>query len=679
MHDPPAAKKIPKDVGVHGDRRIDDYFWMMDRKDPAVVEYLESENEYTAAVMKRTEHFQEKLYQELVGRIKETDQSVPEKIGDFHYYTRTEKDKQYEIFCRRRGDEGAEEVLLDENALAEGHNYFNVGILKVSPNHALMAFSIDTDGSESYTLYVKDLTSGELLEEKIPNTYYGVEWANDNKTLFYTCLDEAKRPFKLFRHTLGLPCTTDEEVYHEKDDSFFVGLKKTKSQKYLLLKMGSHTTTETHYLDADHPREDFRLIQPRRRDVEYYARHHGDYFYILTNDGAKNFKLMKTPVKNLAADNWVEVVPGRKDVKIDDVDVFADHVVIYEREGGLKKIRVMDLKTGENHHVDFWEAVYTFWPTENPVFESSVLRFNYSSLVTPRSVYDYDMNTRETILRKRYEVLDGYDSSDYRSERIFAAARDGARIPMSVVYKKGVVRKGGGPAVLYGYGAYGTTVEPLFASSRLSLLDRGFVYAIAHVRGGGEMGRRWYDEGKLLNKRNTFTDFIACADLLVEKGYSSAGEISIIGGSAGGMLVGAVMNMRPNLFRACVAHVPFVDVLTTMLDDSIPLTITEYEEWGNPNDKKYYEYIRSYSPYDNVGAQRYPDVLITAGFNDPRVQYWEPAKWAAKLRSLKTNEGLLLLKTKMGEGHGGASGRYDYLRDLAFEYAFVCNCYGITR
>jgi oligopeptidase B len=676
----PTAKRIPHETVVHGERLVDDYYWLRERSNPEVLAYLQAENAYTEGVMKHSEEFRQKLYEELVGRIKETDISAPEKIDDYYYYSRTEEGKQYPIHCRKKGSlDAEEEVLLDENILAEGCEYFNVGVFKVSPNHKLLAYSTDVNGNESYTLRIKNLESGELYGETIPNTYYGIEWANDNQTVFYNTLDAARRPDKLFRHRLGTPLESDKLVFHESDGAYFLGLYRTKSRSFLLLRLRSNTTTEVQFLDAARPEGDFQKIHPRQHKMEYYVAHGGDWFYILTNEGARNFKLMKTPVANPGKKNWKTVIRHRNKVKIDDIEVFKGHLVIYERENGLKKIRVIDLETGDHHYVDFSESVYTFDAGNNAVYDNNVLRFHYSSLITPRSVYDYDMDTRTRVLKKRYEVLGGYDPARYQSERVFAVAGDGTKIPISLVYKKGMVKDGKTPLMLYGYGAYGSTVETHFLSNRVSLLDRGVIIAIAHVRGGGELGRHWYEQGKLLSKRNTFSDFIACAEHLIRRTYTSTGNIGISGGSAGGLLVGAVINMRPDLFRCVVAHVPFVDVVTTMLDKSIPLTVIEFEEWGNPAEKKYFEYIQSYSPYDNLNCREYPNMLVTAGLNDPRVQYWEPAKWVAKLRTVKTDENLLLLRTKMGEGHGGASGRYDYLRDLAFEYTFLFHCFGITE
>ena len=671
---------MPHDVSVHGDVRVDEFYWLRDRNRPDVIAYLEAENDYVEAMMDHTRELQQKLYEELVGRIKETDISVPEKIDEYYYYSRTVAGKQYSIHCRKKGNlDSEEQIVLDENELAEGHSYFSIGILKVSPDHKLLAYSVDFTGSESYTLYVMNLDTGERLAEEIPNTYYGVAWANDNETIFYNTLDEAMRPHMLFRHRLGTPHQSDTMVYHETDDSYFLGLSKTNSRRFITMSLASNTTSEVHYLDADKPDGDLSVIQPRLQKIEYRIAHRGDTFYILTNDDAKNFKLVEAPVDNPDKSNWKEVISHRKNVKIDDVETFRNHLVVYERKKGLKTIRVIDMTGGKSHYVKFPEPVYTFWAADNPEYDSNILRFNYTSLVTPRSVFDYDMNKKTRELKKMYEILGGFDPEKYESKRVFATVRDGTKIPISLVHRKGINKDGSSPLFLYGYGAYGSSIEPLFLSSRLSLLDRGFVFAMAHVRGGGEMGRDWYEKGKQLHKKNTFTDFIACAEHLIKKNYTSQKNIAISGGSAGGLLMGAVANMRPELFRCVIAHVPFVDVVTTMLDESIPLTVIEFEEWGNPKIEKHYQYLLSYSPYDNLQRQDYPHMLATAGLNDPRVQYWEPAKWVAKLRTLKTDDNLLLLRTKIGEGHSGASGRYDYLRDVAFEYAFVLNCFGITE
>lgn len=677
---PPVTKVIPKIDTLHGDVRIDNYFWLRDRNNPEVIEYLKAENEYTEAMMAHTKEFQKKLYEELLSKIKETDLTVPERLDDYYYYTRTEEGKQYPIYCRKKGSlDAKEEILLDQNVLAEGYDYFDIGVLKISPNHKLLIYSIDTTGSERFTIYIKNLNTGELFNEKINNTRYSAAWTNDNKTFFYTIQDNAKRPYKLYRHMLETDPSQDELIYHEQDEAFWLDISKTKNMQYLIINLGSHTTSEVHYLNADTPGDKFKLIHPRQHKMEYYVEHHGDRFFILTNDNAKNFKLMEVSVNDPSKANWKEVIPHRGSIKIDGIDVFKNHLVIYERENGLEKIRITNFINNETYYVDFPEPVYTFWAGRNRDFNSNLLRFTYTSLVTPRSIFDYDMNDRTRELKKQYEVLGGYDPSMYQSERIFAMAPDNAKIPISLVYKKGTIKDGTNPLCLVGYGAYGSSSDPYFSSNRLSLLDRGFIYAIAHVRGGGEMGRYWYEQGKLLNKKNTFTDFIACAEHLINEKYTSSDKLVISGGSAGGLLIGAVTNMRPDLFKIVVADVPFVDIINTILDPTLPLTVLEYEEWGNPNVKEYYDYMKSYSPYDNVEPKDYPNILIIAGLNDTRVMYWEAAKWTAKLRLLKTDNNLLLLKTNMGTGHLGASGRYDYLKDIAFEYAFILDLLGINN
>ncbi len=675
---PPVAEIVPKDVSVHNDKRVDDYFWLREKENPEVIDYLKAENAYTETMMAHTEKLQTQIYDELVGRIKETDLDVPVKWGDYFYYNRTEKGQQYSIYCRKAGSlDAEEEVLLDQNELAAGKEYFRLGVFEVSPNHKLLAYSVDTTGSETYTIKVKNLETGALLPDEVPGTYYSVEWANDNKTLFYNTLDPANRPFKLFSHKLGSDTAQDKLLHFEEDEAYFLSLSKTKSQAYLLLELGSSTTSEVWYLDADQPDSGFKLMHPRQHKMEYYVSHHGDKFYIMTNEDAINFKIMQVSVKNPSKKHWKEYLPHRPSVKIDGVEPFRQHLVIYERDQGLEKIRVANLGTKKHHYIEFDEAAYSVGGAHNPDFEGSVLRFHYSSLVTPSSVFDYDMDARSRELKKQKEVLGGYDPAEYQTERLFAMAGDGTKIPISLVYKRGMQKNGKSPLYLYGYGSYGVTIDPGFNSNRLSLLDRGFVFAIAHIRGGGALGRGWYDDGKLFTKKNTFTDFITCAEHLITENYTSRQRLVISGGSAGGLLMGAVMNMRPDLFHAVVAKVPFVDVVNTMLDASIPLTVIEYEEWGNPNEADFYEYIKDYSPYDNVEAKNCPNILITAGLNDPRVQYWEPAKWTAKLRAVKTDDNLLLLKTNMGAGHGGASGRYDHLKEIAFEYAFLFDRLGM--
>lgn len=668
---PPVAKIEAKVDTSFGDIRTDNYFWLRQRGDSAVIAYLEEENAYTKAMMKHTENMQEDLYEELLGRIKETDEEVPVKEGDYFYYSRTEEGQQYKIYCRKKGSlEAREEILLDVNNIAEGHEYCAVGVYKISPSHQLLAYSIDTSGSETYDLYVKDLSTGKLYDDVIPNTSWTAEWGNDNQNIFYTIDDAARRPYKLFRHRLGDSVENDLLVYTETDEKFFLYIAKTKSKKYLLQYSESITTTEIHFLDADNPAGDFKIIHPRQQDMEYDIEHHGSDFYVKTNDNAKNFKLMKTPIRSPDKSNWREVIAHRKAVKIENVEVFENHLVIYERENGLENIRIRSLQTGDDHYIEFPEAVYGLRTQSNPEFESDQLRFMYYSMVTPKTIYDYNMNTKDRQLKKEYEVI-GYDKSLYETKRIFAEAEDGTQIPISIVYKKDFRQDGTRPLYLYGYGSYGASMEPSFSSNRISYLDRGFAYAIAHIRGGSEMGRYWYDEGKLLNKKNTFTDFIACAEYLIKENYTISSKLVIRGGSAGGLLMGAVLNMRPDLFEVAVADVPFVDLINTMMDASIPLTVTEYEEWGNPNDSIFYTYMKSYSPYDNVDAKVYPHLLITAGLNDPRVQYWESAKWTAKLRANNLGDNWLLLKTNMDAGHGGSSGRYDYLKDVAFRMAFI--------
>jgi oligopeptidase B len=667
---PPRAKIVPKEITIHGDTRIDNYFWLRDRSDPDVIAYLEAENRYTEEVMASSKPLREKLYQEILGRIQETDLSVPVQRGDYFYYTRTEEGKAYSIYCRKRGSlDAAEQILLDANVLAQGQTYFRVGNFAVSPNHRLLAYSTDLEGDEAYTICVKDLATGELLADRIANTYYTLEWANDDRTFFYTTLDAAKRPYRVFRHELGV--AADALVYQEDDARFALGLAKTRSRRFIFIELGSPLTTEMRYLEADQPSGEFRIMLPRRQGVEYDASHHGEFFYIRTNDQAKNFRVMRTRVAEPSDQTWEEVIPARAAATIEGLDSFENYLVIYERELGLEKICIRDSQGDFSHYVDFPDPVYTVGAIGNVEYKTTRLRFHYSSLVTPVSIFDYDMETRARELKKQYEVRGGYDASQYDSERIFAVAPDGAHVPISLVYRKGLERNGTSPLLLYGYGAYGHSIDPGFSSDRLSLLERGFVFAIAHIRGGAELGKEWHDQGKLLSKKNTFTDFIACAEHLIAARYTAPDRLAILGGSAGGLLVGAVLNMRPELFHAAIAKVPYVDILNTALDPTLPLTVAEYEEFGNPAEKQYYDYIKSYAPYENVAARPYPAMLITAGLNDPRVSYWEPAKWAAKLRALKTDKNVLLLKTNMESGHFGPSGRYQLLKEVAFDYAFL--------
>jgi oligopeptidase B len=669
---PPIAPKRLQHLSIHGDDRTDPYYWMRDRQDPEVIAYLEAENAYTQAVMQHTEELQKQLYDEMLGRIKETDLSVPYRKDNYYYYTRTEEGKAYPIYCRKQGNlDAPEEILLDQNALAEGHDFFTLGVLQVSPNHQLLAYSVDTTGSELYTLYFLDLATRQLYLESIPETSYSLAWANDSQTVFYTKVDATNRPFQLLRHQVGGAIADDHLIYHEPDESYYLGVGKTRSEAYILMSLESKITSEVHYLNADTPQDPFQVIQARSHGMEYGVDHHGDYFYIVTNDDAINFKLVKTPVTTPGKDHWQTVIPPRDDVLLAGISVFANHLVIYERQKGIPTVRIQELATGREHSLSFPEPTYSIWESSNPEFNTNILRYSYSSLITPSSVFDYNMDTQERELKKETEVLGGYDRTQYVSEWIKAKAADGTLIPMSLVYKRGIEKNGRNPLILTGYGSYGASYPVAFSSNRLSLLDRGVVIAIAHIRGGSEMGRKWYEEGKFLNKKNTFTDFIACAEHLIHEGWTASDRLAITGGSAGGLLMGAVINLRPDLFKAVVADVPFVDVVTTILDPSLPLSVIEWEEWGNPNDQEYYDYMKSYSPYDNVEAKDYPALLITGGLNDSRVAYWEPAKWAAKLREKKTDTNVLLLKTNMGAGHGGASGRYESLKEIAFEYAFL--------
>ena len=673
---PPVAKIVPQTSTALGETRTDNYFWLRDRNDPDTVKYLEAENEYTKARMKSTDALQTKLYSEILGRIQQTDLSVPTKRDDYFYYTRTEEGKQYAIYCRKHGSlDAKEEVLLDGNAMAEGHKYFRVGAFAASPNHKLLAYSVDYEGDEAYTIHVKNLTTGKMLVDAIPNTYYSLEWGNDNATFFYTVLDAAKRPYKVYRHTLGVKRNT--LVCHETDERFTVELEKTRSRAYILINIGSSLTSEVRYIKADHPKGRFATLLPRVQETEYDVTHRGVSWFIRTNEGAKTFRLIEAPVKDPSRANWKEVMAARPDATIEGVTAFKDELVTEERDRGLIKIRIQNFSTGNTHYIKFTEPVYTASIGANAEYDTKLLRFNYTSLVTPNSVFDYNMATRERELKKQQPVLGGYDPTKYQSERIYATASDGVKVPISLVYRKGLVQNGRAPMLLYGYGAYGISMDPTFSSDRLSLLDRGLIYAIAHIRGGADLGKPWHEDGRILKKKSTFTDFIACAEYLIAEKYTSSDRLAIMGGSAGGLLMGAVTNMRPDLFAVVVAKVPFVDALNTMLDASLPLTVGEYEEWGNPNEKQFYDYIKSYAPYENVAPKDYPTMLVTAGLNDPRVSYWEPAKWTAKLRAMKKDNHLLLLKTNMGSGHFGSSGRYEYIKETAFDYAFLLDALGV--
>ncbi len=677
---PPCAEKIDKEIRYHDETFQDPYFWLREKENPKVIEHLKAENSYTESFMKDSGEFQEELYQEMKGRIKEVDFSVPVLRDGYYYYSRSEEKKEYRVCCRKKGSlDNPEEILLDLNKLAEGKEYLSLGVYSISPNHRFLAYSLDDDGSESFTLYIKDLEKKELLPEKFINTSYSATWASDNQTLFYTVLDDMKRPYRLFSHELGGDPKEAHLVYEEKDESFFLGVSKCKSREYLFLQLSSQVTSEVHFLKSDNPKGNFQLVQAREHGVEYGLAHHQDYFYILTNYEALNFQLMKTPLTQVSRENWEVVVAHRPEVKVEGIETFEKYLVLYEREKGLLQIHITDLDKQESHYVNFPEPVYTIYSHSFPNYQGSLLRFSYTSLVTPHSVFDYDMTTRQRELKKEQEIIGGYEKSLYHCERIFAPSHDGVEVPISLVYKGELDKNGLRPLYLYAYGSYGYSIDPSFSLSRLSLLDRGFVFAIAHIRGGSSLGRSWYEQGKMVHKKNTFRDFISCAEHLVQERYTNSDRIAISGGSAGGLLMGAVLNMRGDLFQVAVADVPFVDVINTMMDSSLPLTVIEYDEWGNPNEKEYFDYMKSYSPYDNVQAKNYPNILVTAGLNDPRVQYWEPAKWVAKLREMKTDDNVLLLKTNMGAGHGGASGRYERLKELAFEYSFIFKILGISN
>ncbi len=672
--EPPVAIKIPVELTQHEHTRVDNYYWLNDRDNPEVIAYLEAENAYTESVMKHTEELQEKLYDEMLGRIKQTDISVPYKYNGYYYYTRYEERKEYPVYCRRFDNMDApEEVMLDGNVMAEGHAFFQIGSWQVSHDNNLIAYAIDTVSRRIYTIYIKNLNTGEVYEHHIPNTSGNLAWANDNQTLFYTVKDETLRPDKVFKHKINEASAQDQMVFHEADPTFYTFVYKTKSMDYIVIGVNATESSEYRFVKADHPDSDFSVIQARKPKMLYSVDHYGDHFYIRTNMDAKNFRLMKTPVSRTGLKNWSEIIPHREDVLLEDFEVFKNYLSLTERKNGLNHIRVMSWDKKSDYYLDFGEQAYLAYMTTNLDFESDNLRYGYTSLTTPNSIFEFDMVKREANLLKQQEVLGGYNPEDYQTERFYAPSHDGISVPVTIVYRKGLNRDGNNPLVLYGYGSYGASMDTYFSSNRISLLDRGFIWAIANVRGGEELGRQWYEDGKLLNKKNTFYDFIACAEFLIEQRYTSSDKLFAMGGSAGGLLVGAVVNMRPELWRGVIAQVPFVDVVTTMLDESIPLTTGEYDEWGNPNDKQYYDYMLSYSPYDNVMAANYPAMLVTTGLHDSQVQYWEPAKWVAKLREMKTDNNLLLLKTNMDFGHGGASGRFERLKEIALEYAFMLN------
>ncbi|MEE9442351.1 MAG: S9 family peptidase [candidate division Zixibacteria bacterium] len=671
-YQPPVAQKIAKKLIYHNDTIIDNYYWLRERDSEDVLNYLRAENTYKDSVMKHTEPFQEQLFEEIKSRMKETDLTVPVKRDSFYYYSRTEEGKQYNIYCRKLYSlEAPEEVILDVNRLAEGYDTYYLGSNSISPDHKLLAYTVDTTGREQYTIYAKILETGEILPDTIHATDGKVVWANDSKTLFYTTLDDIERPYKLFRHVLGIKTKNDVLVYHEKDRAFDLYIHKSSDKKYLLMVLEAIGSTEYRFLRADRPTGKFRIFKSRVADVEYEIDHRDNFFYIRTNEEAQNFKLMKTPDNNISVSNWSVLIEHRDSTLLTGFNLFQDYLVLYEKENALRQIRIINFNDNISHYIEFPESIYTVYGTGNHEFDTDVLRVSYSSMITPKTIFDYNMKSREKTLKKQEEIVGGYDKSEYVTERLYAEANDGIKVPITLVYKKGMIENGPAPLYLYGYGSYGFGREPYFSKTRLTLLNRGIVYATGHIRGGNDMGRWWYEDGKYLKKKNTFSDFIACAEHLISEGYTSPEKLIIGGGSAGGLLIGAVVNMRPGLFKAAIAKVPFVDVINTMMDPTIPLTVNEYTEWGNPNEIEYYDYMKSYSPYDNVSAQAYPNMLITAGLYDPRVQYWEPAKWTAKLRATKTDNNIIILKTNMKSGHGGYSGRYDRIRDIAFEYAYI--------
>jgi oligopeptidase B len=678
---PPVAKKVPKTTQIHGYTVVDDYGWLADKSksDPDVLAYLKAEDEYANDLMKPSEAFRKTLYDEMLARIKETDENVPYRKGNYFYYSRTEKGKQYPIYCRKKGDLKAnEEITLDMNLLAEGRPFFSIRAYNVSEDGNLLAYSTDTTGFRQFKLHVKDLRNGKIIEN-IAERVTSVAWVNDNKTLVYAQEDETtKRAHKVFRHALG--SAKHDLLYEEKDELYRLYCGKTRSRGYILIVSASSTTSETRYLSADRPNDEPKLFLPRKENHEYYVDHIGANFYIRTNDHGKNFRLVTAPVSDPAPANWKEIIPYRKEVMLEDIDCFASHYAALERENGIPKIRVTELKSGQSHYIEFPEPVYVVSPEQNAEFDTTKYRINYQSFITPDSIFDYDVKTKERELLKQQPVLGGYEMKQYKSERLYATASDGTKVPISIAYRTDLVKDGKRPLLLEGYGSYGYPNDVEFSSTRISLLDRGVIYAVAHIRGGGELGKEWHDEGKMMVKRNTFTDFIACAEYLAKEKYTSTDRLVITGASAGGLLMGAVTNMRPDLFKAVVTYVPFVDVMNTMLDASLPLTVGEYLEWGNPNEKAAYDYMRSYSPYENIDKKAYPTMLVRTSLNDSQVMYWEPAKYVARLRALKTDDNLLLFKIKLEPGgHGGASGRYDKLRDNAFDYAFILNQFGITK
>ena len=677
---PPKAKKVPKELVKHDDVRLDNYYWLNDKENKDVISYLEAENTYYDSLTKHTKDFQESLFQEMKGRIKEDDSSVPYKLNGYWYSTRYVIGGEYPLYSRFKENlEATEEIIFNCNDMAKGHDYFSLGGIAISPDNKLAAFGVDTVSRRQYTLQIKNLETGLILDDKIENTTGGGVWANDNQTLFYTRKDPVTlRSDKIYKHKLGTPMSEDVLVFHEKDDTFSTFVYRTKSKKYLVIGSFSTLTSEFQILSTDNPDGEFEVFSPRERGLEYTIFHYEDSFYILTNkDKAENFKLMRTSEEKTNSEHWQEFIAHREQVLLEDIDIFKEYYVLSERENGLNKIRIIKWDGTGEYFLPFKSETYTAYVGSNPDFDTEILRYSYNSMSTPSSVIDFNMRTKAKEIKKEQEVLGGlFDKENYKEERLWATARDGVKVPMSLVYRKDTVLGENTPILQYAYGSYGSTIDPYFSTVRLSLLDRGFVFAIAHIRGGEYLGRRWYETGKLLQKKNTFTDFIDCSKFLIAQNMTSANHLYAMGGSAGGLLMGAIINMQPDIYNGVIAAVPFVDVVTTMLDDSIPLTTGEYDEWGNPNEKDYYDYMKSYSPYDNVIAQEYPNMLVTTGLHDSQVQYFEPAKWVAKLRELKTDNHILLMNTNMEAGHGGASGRFESLREVAKEYAFLLDLEG---
>ena len=677
---PPMAEKIPFQLKIHNDIRIDDYYWMRDRENPEVIDYLERENDYFKKMTAATAPFREELFEELRGRIKEQDESVPYFYNGYWYITRYEENLQYPIYIRKKDTLTAQdEILFDANEMAKGHDYFRIVGINVSPDNTKATFGIDTESRRKYTLYVKDLITGETLPTAIPNTTGGTAWASDNSHFFYVHKNpETLRSETIYRHNILAPSASDVKIFHEEDETFSVYVRESKSHEYIYISSYSTLTTEHQFIASDSPLDTFKTIQPRTRGLEYEISQYQDHFYILHNgDGATNYKISKTKISETEKEHWVDVLPYRPEVLLEDFEIFQDHWVITERSKGLTQLRIKRWDESEDYYLPVDGETYTLYGSYNPSFDTSLFRYGYTSLRTPNSIYEFDMTTQSNTLLKQQEVMDAdFDPANYVEKRIWATAKDGVQIPVSLIHHKNTSLTSETPFLLYAYGSYGSTINPSFSSTRLSLLNRGFAFGIAHIRGSEYMGRQWYEEGKMLKKKNTFTDFVDVSRFLIESGMTSANHLHALGGSAGGLLMGVVVNLAPELYRSVTAAVPFVDVVTTMLDESIPLTTSEYDEWGNPNDKEYYDYMLSYSPYDNVTAQKYPNMLITTGLHDSQVQYWEPAKWAAKLRSMKTDQNVLFLDTNMEAGHGGASGRFDALKETAKEYAFILQLEG---